>query len=98
MVLARRDTATGRMRSLGLAGLYYLIAAFAVTVWLWRDPASRIVAANPYDSDQFAWFFRYDATAVAHLRLPALTTTGMNAPQGINLMSVSYTHLRAHET
>jgi len=74
------------MRSLGLAGLYYLIAAFAVTVWLWRDPASRIVAANPYDSDQFAWFFRYDATAVAHLRLPALTTTGMNAPQGINLM------------
>jgi hypothetical protein len=66
--------------------MYYLIAAFAVTVFLWRDPASRIVAANPYDSDQFAWFFRYDATAVAQLRLPAFATTGMNAPQGINLM------------
>jgi hypothetical protein len=66
--------------------LYYLVAAAAVTMWLWRDPASRIVAANPYDSDQFTWFFRYDATAVAHLRLPALMTAGMNAPQGINLM------------
>jgi hypothetical protein len=75
-----------RTYSLGLAGIYYLLAAFAVTLSLWRDPASSIVAANPYDSDQFAWFFRYDATAVAHLRLPALTTAAMNAPQGINLM------------
>jgi hypothetical protein len=73
-------------RWLWLAGLYYLIAAVAVTMWLWRDPASRIVAGNPYDSDQFAWFFRYDATAIAHLRLPALSTAGMNAPQGVNLM------------
>ena len=76
----------GGSRSFWLAGLYYLVAAVAVTMWLWRDPASRIVAANPYDSDQFAWFFRYDATAVAHLRLPALSTAAMNAPQGINLM------------
>ena len=67
-------------------GLYYLVAAVALTMWLWRDPASRLVAANPYDSDQFAWFFRYDATAVAHLRLPALSTAGMNAPVGVNLM------------
>ena len=37
-------------------------------MWLWRDPASRLVAGNPYwDTDQFAWYFRYDATAVAHL-------------------------------
>jgi hypothetical protein len=78
--------APGRRRRLCLAGLYYLVAAVAVTMWLWRDPASRIVAANPYDSDQFAWFFRYDATAVAHLHLPALTTAGLNAPRGINLM------------
>jgi hypothetical protein len=69
-----------------LAGLYYLLAAVVVTMWLWRDPASRVVAGNPYDSDQFAWFFRYDATAIAHLRLPALSTAGMNAPQGVNLM------------
>jgi hypothetical protein len=73
-------------RTLRLAGTYYLVAAVALTMWLWRDPASRIVAGNPYDADQFAWFFRYDATAVAHLRLPALITTGMNAPQGISLM------------
>ena len=75
-----------RTRTFWLAGSYYLVAAVAVTMWLWRDPASRIVAANPYDSDQFAWFFRYDATAVAHLRLPALSTAAMNAPQGVNLM------------
>jgi hypothetical protein len=73
-------------RLLWLAAAYYLLGAFALTMWLWRDPASRIVAGNPYDADQFAWFFRYDATAVAHLRLPALVTTGMNAPQGISLM------------
>ncbi len=76
----------GGTRALWLAGLYYLVAALIVTMWLWRDPASRFVAANPYDSDQFTWFFRYAATAVAHLQLPALSTTGMNAPQGINLM------------
>lgn len=69
-----------------MAGLYYLVAALVLTMWLWADPASRMVAANPYDGDQFAWFFRYDATAVAHLRLPALTTAAMNAPLGINLM------------
>jgi hypothetical protein len=73
-------------RVAGLAGLYYLVAALAVTMWLWRDPVSRMVAANPYDSDQFTWYFRYAATAVEHLRLPALTTDGMNAPQGVNLM------------
>ena len=84
---AERARPPGRPpRSLLLAGLYYLVGAVALTMWLWRDPASRIVAGNPYDADQFAWFFRYDATAVAHLRLPALITTGMNAPQGISIM------------
>jgi hypothetical protein len=73
-------------RILCLAAVYYLVGAVALTMWLWRDPASRVVAGNPYDADQFAWFFRYDATAVAHLRLPALITTAMNAPQGISLM------------
>jgi len=77
---------SGDSRTFWLTALYYLVAAVTVTMWLWRDPASRIVAANPYDSDQFAWYFRYDAAAVAHLRLPGLITTGMNAPQGVNLM------------
>ena len=83
---AERGRPGGGTRLLWLAGLYYLVAAVAVTMWLWRDPAARIVAGNPYDSDQFAWFFRYDATAVAHLHLPALSTAAMNAPAGINLM------------
>ncbi len=69
-----------------LAAVSYLLAALAVTLWLWRDPASRTVAGNANDADQFAWFFRYDATAIAHLRLPALVTTAMNAPQGVNAM------------
>ena len=58
----------------------------AVTWRLWADPASHTVAGNPNDADLFAWFMRYDATAVAHGRLPALVTAAMNAPQGINLM------------
>jgi hypothetical protein len=69
-----------------LAAVYYLLAALAITLWLWRDPASRTVAGNANDADQFAWFFRYDATAIAHLRLPALVTAAMNAPQGVNVM------------
>jgi hypothetical protein len=83
---AGRARGADSSRILWLAGLYYLLAAVVVTMWLWRDPAGRVVAVDPYDSDQFAWFFRYDATAVAHLRLPALTTMGMNAPHGVNLM------------
>src|SRR3984957_10145488 len=73
---AERARPLAGSRTLRLAGTYYLVGAIALTMWLWRDPASRIVAANPYDADQFAWFFRYDASAVAHLRLPALITTG----------------------
>jgi hypothetical protein len=55
-------------------------------VFLWRDPASRIVAGNTGDPDQAAWWMRYAATAVAHWRLPGLITTGMNAPAGVNAM------------
>jgi hypothetical protein len=73
-------------RALTLTAVCYLLAALAVTLWLWRDPASRTVAGNANDADQFTWFFRYDATAIAHLRLPALVTTAMNAPQGVNVM------------
>jgi hypothetical protein len=73
-------------RVLAIAGLYYLLGAVVVTMWLWRDPASRIVAGNPYDTDQFTWYFRYDAVAAAHFHLPALTTDAMNAPTGISVM------------
>jgi hypothetical protein len=81
----RAEPLTSRA-TLTLAGLYYLVGAVLVTWWLWRDPASRMVAGNYNDTDQMAWFFRYDATAIAHLHLPALITTGMNAPQGVNVM------------
>jgi hypothetical protein len=81
----RARSLSGR-RTVALAAVYYLLAALAVTLLLWRDPASRTVAGNPNDADQLAWFFRYDATAIAHLHLPALVTTAMNAPRGVNVM------------
>ena len=71
---------------MALAAVYYLLGALAVTLWLWRDPAGRTVAGNPYDADQLAWFLRYDATAIAHGHLPALITTAMNAPRGVSVM------------
>jgi len=83
---AERARPLSVQRTVALAAVYYLLAALAVTLLLWRDPASRTVAGNPNDADQFAWFFRYDATAIAHLHLPALVTTAMNAPQGVNVM------------
>ena len=83
---AERTRPLSGRRTVLPAGAYYLLASLAVTLWLWRDPASRMVAGNPYDTDQFAWFFRYDATAVAHARLPDLVTIAMNAPQGVNVM------------
>jgi hypothetical protein len=83
---AERARPLSGRRTVLLAGVYYLLASLAVTLWLWRDPASRMVAGNPYDTDQSAWFFRYDATAVAHARLPALVTIAMNAPHGVNVM------------
>jgi hypothetical protein len=66
----------------------YLAAAFVVTWRLWADPAGRSPVGDPgpADVDLFTWYLRYEATAVAHGHLPALVTTAMNAPRGINLM------------
>jgi hypothetical protein len=64
----------------------YLAAAVVLTWRLWAHPSSATVAGNPPDSSQFAWFIRYEATAIAHGRLPALVTTAMNAPTGISMM------------
>src|ERR1700729_4224101 len=64
----------------------YLLASFALTWRLWADPAGRAAGHNPGDVNLVAWFMRYSATAVSHGRLPALVTTGLNAPQGINMM------------
>ncbi len=64
----------------------YLAAAYALTWRLWADPGSRMVSGNPGDVNLVAWFMRYSATAISHGRVPALVTTGLDAPQGISLM------------
>ena len=64
----------------------YLLCAVALTWHLWADPTSHAQVGDPEDVDQFAWFVRYSATAISHGRLPALVTTAMNAPRGINIM------------
>ena len=64
----------------------YLLAAFGLTWRLWADPASRMQVGDVTDVNLFAWFIRYSAESVAHGGLPALVTTAMNAPHGINLM------------
>jgi hypothetical protein len=64
----------------------YLLGAVAVTWRLWADPAGRAQVGDIPDVDLFAWFLHYDAIAIAHGHLPALITTTMNAPRGINLM------------
>jgi hypothetical protein len=69
-----------------VVALCYFLAAVWLTWRLWADPASRTVAGNPRDADQFAWYMQYAATAIRHGRLPALVTTAMNAPTGVNLM------------
>jgi hypothetical protein len=64
----------------------YLLGALIVTGRLWIDPAGRMQAGDARDVDLFAWFLRYSATAVSHGRLPALFTTALNAPRGVNMM------------
>jgi hypothetical protein len=64
----------------------YLAGAIAVTWQLWADPAGRMQVGDVQDVNLFAWFMHYDAVAVSHGHLPALITTAMNAPRGINLM------------
>jgi hypothetical protein len=64
----------------------YLLGAVALTWRLWADPASRAQVGDRADVDQFAFFVRYAATAVAHGHLPALVTTALNASRGINMM------------
>jgi hypothetical protein len=81
---AERKRPLSRATRLTLAS--YLIAAIAVTWRLWLDPASRTVPGNPGDADLFAWYMRYAADAVAHGHWPALVTSALNAPAGVNLM------------
>ncbi len=70
----------------GLVLVCYLLGAVALTWRLWADPASRMQIGDGTDVNLFAWFMRYSAQSVTHGSLPALVTTAMNAPHGINLM------------
>jgi hypothetical protein len=69
-----------------LIGCCYVLGAVAVTWRLWADPAARAQVGDVQDVNLFAWFMRYEATAVAHGRLPALATAALNPPHGISLM------------
>lgn len=64
----------------------YLLGGLALTWRLWASPATVVQLGNISDVDLFAWFMRYDAAAVAHGHLPALVTTALNWPRGVNLM------------
>jgi hypothetical protein len=69
-----------------LVACCYLLGALIVTVRLWPDPAHRVQLGDVEDVNMFAWFARYAATAVAHVRIPALVTTALNAPRGVSVM------------
>lgn len=67
-----------------------MLVAVLVTWHVDVNPAGRVPSngnAN-VQSDIYLniWFMRYAATAVAHFHLPALITTAVNAPHGINMM------------
>jgi hypothetical protein len=64
----------------------YLLGALALTARLWLDPAGRAQTQDPNDVNQVTWFVRYAAVSISHFHLPALVTTGMNPPHGVNLM------------
>jgi hypothetical protein len=79
-----RRIAVSRAGALVVCG--YLAAAVALTWRLWAGLGANAPTGDPADGDLFAWSMRYVARAVAHGQLPALVTTALNAPRGINLM------------
>jgi hypothetical protein len=68
--------------------LGYLAAAVLLTWRLWAGLGTTSVLGDPgpADNDLMAWFMRYAADALAHGHLPALVSTGLNAPRGFPLM------------
>jgi hypothetical protein len=83
---SERPHPLGAVGTLWLTAGCYLLGALVLTGPLWVDPAARQQAGDSHDVSQFAWFLRYAATAVQHGHVPALVTTAMGAPQGVNLM------------
>ena len=83
---AGRSRERARTLTPWLVGCCYVLGAVAVTGRLWVDPAARAQAGDVQDVNLFAWFVRYEATAVAHGRVPALATAALNPPHGVSLM------------
>lgn len=87
-VAAKRTFARGRWVSwVIMAG--YALAAVGLTSRLWAAPTGRLptyAGVLQPDVDLSLWFIRYSAAAVSHGHLPALVTTKLNWPQGVNLM------------
>ncbi len=81
--LGARDWLRSRQ---AIIGYCYVLGALYVTGRLLVHPAGTRQNGDVEDVNQATWFLRYSASAVAHLRLPALVTTAMNAPHGVNLM------------
>ena len=69
--------------------LCYLLGAMAVTSPLWVHPSSRVPTFGAVPEPDVVlnlWFMRYAGTAVWHGNLPALVTTALNWPHGVNMM------------
>ncbi len=85
-----RSARAPRLSGQALVLCLYVLIAFWLTLGLWANPAVRVPALSPggISNDIFLndWFMSYAAAAVAHGHLPALVTTALNAPQGINVM------------
>jgi hypothetical protein len=85
---ARRFPAVSVPATLIITG--YVLAAIGMTWRLWMSPAHMApttfggrINADVYLS---AWYMRFVATALSHGHLPALVTTALNSPQGVNAM------------
>ncbi len=84
--MAQRPLSRGGRGTFWLIVGCYLLGALVVTARLWADPADRMPAGDTQDVTMFAWFMHYSAAAISHGRLPALVTTALNAPRGVNVM------------
>src|SRR5260221_7481795 len=63
----------GERRVLLMAGAYCLLGALFVTLWLWRGPPARVVAANPLPTPPITWCFPDDPTPAPALPPPPPT-------------------------
>ncbi|HET6214774.1 MAG TPA: hypothetical protein VFE14_18045 [Micromonosporaceae bacterium] len=83
---ARTATTAGRRRWDGIAGGAFLLVTLYLTGRLWRDVPHTGLAANRHDQAFFEWMLAHGARVLTHFSDP-FVTTGMNAPDPVNLMA-----------